>query len=50
MKTQPIPSSCWAFSFIELLLVLLLVSLWLPGALVDVGKYLWLVEIPASRV
>ncbi|MFB3785008.1 MAG: hypothetical protein ACE15F_01425 [bacterium] len=50
MKSEPSFPTRRAFSFIELLVVLLLVSLWMSGAWVDVGKYLWLIEIPASLV
>ncbi len=50
MKSEPSFPARRAFSFIELLVVLLLVSLWMSGAWVDVGHYLWLLEIPASLV
>ena len=50
MKSEPSYPARRAFSFLELLVVLLLVSLWMSGAWVDVGQYLWLLEIPASLV
>lgn len=41
-------SNTRAFTFIELLIVLLFVSLWLSGSLVELKEYLWIFEIVAS--
>jgi hypothetical protein len=44
---KPRPSSR-AFTFIELLVVLLFVSLWYGGMLIELEKYVWVLEIAAT--
>lgn len=48
MDRKKVSSSTRAFTFIEILVVLLIVSLWYSGSLIELEQYLWVFEIIAS--